>query len=395
MKHLLFISFMLLGIGQTESFAQGGNNDDIYFNSSDLEMQKREDKKRAQEEARRQRETSDEYTSTGESGSDNEGQRSYGTSYESDGYIDYEQDDYYATRIRRFNYPFYNMGYFSPFYNPYWYDPFWSDPYWGWSPWSRPGLTISFGMGPYWTGYWGWYNWYGFGGFGSYWNYPLYASWWGPSYYSGYWNGYYAGLYNDSRYVRNVTYGPRTSTNYAYNAVNSGRTASGLRIDRGTTGPRPGLRMENERAGSISDRPARTTRSGAEEISRELPGGFRNDRNIAVDEGRSRAGENRNLDVRPNTGAEERPRRGQFMRDLFGGGQQQAGAAERPMRSQPSMDRPERVQPRFEQRSTPRFEPQRSAPSFERSRPAPSFPSQRSMPAAPSRSGGSFGGGRR
>ncbi|RYZ30584.1 MAG: hypothetical protein EOP49_39750, partial [Sphingobacteriales bacterium] len=267
MKQLLFIGLMLLGIGQTASFAQQGNTDDIYFNSSDLEKQKQEDRKRAEKERLARQNNEDQYASSGNDfgDRDDDGYQSYNKSYDNDGYIDYDNEDYYySTRIRRFNQPFYNMGYFSTFQNPFWYNPYWYDPYWGYSWWNRPTVSIMIGGGPYWSSYWGWHNWYGYGGFGSYWNYPVYASWYGGNYYNGFWNGYYAGLY-DNGYGggygngggRTVTYGPRNSSNFSYNA--GARNANGIRVNSANPdGPRPGSRLSNNASrNNVIERPNR------------------------------------------------------------------------------------------------------------------------------------------
>lgn len=429
MKRLLFISFMLLGIGQTVSFAQ--SNDDIYFNSSDLEQQKKEDRKN-EKEARKQSQYQDELAAQnqGQGQYSDDDYQSYNKSYDNDGYIDYDNDDYYyATHFRRFNQPFYNMGYYSTFYNPYWYNPYWYDPYWGWSAWNRPGVSISIGMGgPYWSSYWGWYNWYGYGGFGSCWGYPMYGNWFGSPYYSGYWNGYYAGIYGGgSGYIgyRNITYGPRNSTNFAYNT--GFRGASGA-VRREATGQRLGLRTTQLTTNGMNERPARTMNANVNP-----------DRNQVIDRtrgaGQQRMETERNNAVReqvlerPNNAAGERPARGQFSREEAAPAYNENRGVERNERpaydgnrmpdrndrpvyqNNRTQERQQYNQPRqMEQRSyeQPRqqrsFEQQRSAPTFERQRSTPTFersmPS-RSMPSAPSRSmpsgggGGNFGGGRR
>src|SRR5688500_3114046 len=116
MKQILLIAILLLGVGQTTSFAQ---TDDIYFNTADIEKQKAEDKNRAAEEAkRRSLEQDNQYSSSGRNDAENGDYRTYNKSYDNDGYNDYNGDDYYySSRIRRFNDPFYNMGYYSAFNN--------------------------------------------------------------------------------------------------------------------------------------------------------------------------------------------------------------------------------------------------------------------------------------
>ncbi len=206
---------MCLGLGQGVVSAQW--QDDIYYNSSDAQKEEEQRAAREQERARRQQQNT--YNQSGNGYNDEGGD--YVRTYDSDDYIDYDDDpSYYATNIRRFNYPFYNMGFYSAFYDPFWYNPYWVDPYWGWSWWGRPGFGMGWGMGwgggPYWSSYWGWHTWYGYPGFYSGWGMGM---GWGGGYYNGYWNGYYAGLHNGGGYGgRSVTYGPRYSTNGNYNA---------------------------------------------------------------------------------------------------------------------------------------------------------------------------------
>lgn len=231
MKRLLFICFSLLVIAPA-TYAQ---SDDVYFNSSDAQQQAKKEAKRqkAAEEARKQQQEQDKYddangkqdgdtySSSGAEYEDNGNgdNTNYGRSYVNDDYADYEDGNYYARNINRFNYPYSSLGYYSPYYDPYWYNPYWSDPYWGWSAWSGPRFGVSFGGGPYWSSYWSWYSWYGYPGFYSAWNYPYYAGGYYGSYYNNYWNGYSAGLYggNERYNGRSVAYGPR----YSLNAVNN------------------------------------------------------------------------------------------------------------------------------------------------------------------------------
>lgn len=213
MKRVLIIMCIVcLGLGHGQVFAQW--KDDIYYNSEDAKKEEEQQAAREQERMRRQQQRQNFSEQPGD-GYGNDG-GDYVRTYDSDDYIDYDDDpSYYATNIRRFNYPFHNMGFYSTFYDPYWYNPYWVDPYWGWSWWGRPGFSMSMGWGgPYWSSYWGWHTWYG---------YPGYYSGWGMGgwggYYSGYWNGYYAGMYNGGGWGggRAVTYGPRYSANGNYN----------------------------------------------------------------------------------------------------------------------------------------------------------------------------------
>ncbi|MFA6151167.1 MAG: hypothetical protein WC716_07605 [Chitinophagaceae bacterium] len=228
MKNLLLIT--LLGCcSLTTVSAQSGNTyqDDIYMTGSDV---------RKQAERKKEKKTSqaDNYDRAGDQNFD---QNAENTDYSGDSYVDYDDDnDYtYATRLNRFGYnSFYNRPYYSAFNNPYWYNPYWVDPYWGWSPWASPGISVSFGGGPYWGSYWGWQSWYGYNGFNSFYYPSAYSCGWGSGYgyggygcgggfYGNYWNGYYAGVYNNGGYNnysgrgRSVTYGPRYSMNSVRN----------------------------------------------------------------------------------------------------------------------------------------------------------------------------------
>ena len=394
MKQLLLICILLIGVGQTASFAQ---NDDIYFNSADIEKQKAEDKKKAEEAARmRAQQNEDQYSSSGQNGSSDGDYKAYGKSYDNDGYSDYNGDDYYySSNIRRFNYPFYNMGYYSAFHNPYWYNPYWYDPYWGYSAWNRPGFSVSFGYGPYWSSYGGWYNWYGYNAFNSYWNYPYYASPYG-SYYSGYWNGYYAGLYNGGGNGggRTITYGPRNSSDFGRNTRDRAGLRSATVSNPLNAGPRAGFRTTNEGT-VVNEGGTRVTNSRVSEAT----GRTETTRNANVD----RPVENADRPSRSRFSRTEENSRPVYQQDR----QQQQISEDRPAsrprqearpiyqspRQEQRMERqPQRMQRYEQQRSEPRYEAPRSEPRFQSS---PRMESPRMSSPAPSRSsGGSFGGGR-
>jgi len=224
-------------------FAQ---TDDIYATGSDMSAgntdvkEKRRDNNRRQDVSNPDPNRFDNYSNNNnQSTSDN-----YGGYDNGEDYVDYDDDYSYSTRLNRFDNDFYNMGYYSSFYNPFWYNRFWYDPYWGYNPW-RPGITLSFGTGPYWTSSWGWSAWYGYGAWGSYWNYP-YMGWgysspyyWGGycGYYGGYWNNYYGGGYDYGYHNNRATrYGPRY-TGYRSNATNGYRSATVNQLGlRNTTG---------------------------------------------------------------------------------------------------------------------------------------------------------------
>ena len=412
MKRLLLTGLLFLGVGQVASFAQ---TDDIYFNSADIEQQKKEDKKRAAEEARiRAAEEENQYSSYGQNGSESGDYQTYNKSYDSDGYSEYNGDDYYySSRIRRFNYPFYNMGYYSAFHNPYWYDPFWSDPYWGWSPWTRPGFSITMGYGPYWNSYGGWYSWYGYGAFNSFWNYPYYAYPYG-SYYSGFWNGYYAGLYNNNNNYgggRTVTYGPRNSTNVLNNTRD--RSSLGMKPGAVNTNPRAGFRTT---PAANTAQPVRNTADNGRVVSEDRPAGRR-----AVDARSAEANEemtNSRGGVATDRAMDDnRPVRRRFYQseaqpsqDRQAGSMTEGGTRYQQPRqearpSYPSPRQQQQTQPQREpryqqQRAEPRYETPRAQPRYEAPRSQPSYQSPRMSSPAPSRGGGSFnssgrGGSRR
>lgn len=155
-----------------------------------------------------------------------------------DSYIDYD-DDSYTSRIRRFNYPMMNVGYWGSLYSPYWYDPFFVNPYYGWGNWYTPryGVAFNMGYGPYWHSGWGMNTWYGYGHFGHWGGGYSYLN----GYNHGYWNGYYTGIYDRGRYsgVNNrVTHyaprGARLNNNSSIGNYGRNRTIPGNNSNRNT-----------------------------------------------------------------------------------------------------------------------------------------------------------------
>ncbi len=142
---------------------------------------------------------------------DPEGQTYITNNYYGD-YYDYS----YASRIRRFSYPYYDSYYSGYYTSPWYYDP------WYWNS----GLSFSIGFGWGWgsIGYgWGYpsYSWgypyHGYGWYDPWYGYPSwgYNSYWN-GYYDGYWNGFYdgSGYYYGGGYYpeyASVYYGPRNS----------------------------------------------------------------------------------------------------------------------------------------------------------------------------------------
>jgi hypothetical protein len=165
MKRITLLLVWCLLLVQVDAFAQGGYRDDIYYSGSDAkreaEAQAERDQQRRQQQQQQQRQQQYQQSpDAGVTSGYDDGQGDYTRAYDTDEYIDYDDDPaYYGTNIRRFNYPFYNLGYYSAFYNPFWYNPYWVDPYSGWGWWGGPGVSISVGWGgPYWSSYWGWHT---------------------------------------------------------------------------------------------------------------------------------------------------------------------------------------------------------------------------------------------
>ncbi len=255
MKKILLTSLLLSGALLTAQ-AQGGYQDDVY-SSAPVPPAGSSGNSGSSSSGNYQQRPNGGSFDNGNSGNgnynDGSNDNGYGNTYADDyDYIDYQNDAYYATRFRRFNDPFYNVGYWSSFWGPWGYGGYGGYGYGGYGyGYGAPGINISIGYGgPYWSSAWGWNNWYGYSGFSSYWNYPYYAGGWGGSpwlgygqgYNNGYWNGYYAGLYGagygygNGGYgngYRNVVYGPRG------NGMNSSYSGFRGRVP-GTDGYRTG-----------------------------------------------------------------------------------------------------------------------------------------------------------
>jgi hypothetical protein len=292
MKRLLFAGLVMALFSGSAAFAQnnGGYVDDVYYNGSQAQQDAKAEAKQQKKQKQQNSDNAEYYnSSTGNNdGYNTDGNAQvYNDSY-SDGddtYIDYD-DDSYTSRIRRFQYPMYNVGYWGSVYSPFWYDPFYTNPYYGWGGWYTPGFSIGFGWGggPYWNNCWGMNTWYGYGMFNSW--YGGYGGWGG--YGGGYWNGYYAGLYDGGRYNNGygrgaVNYGPRGSRNGFTSVGSYGRSSSMRASARGTNMAEP---MSARRNMGTLDRNATSVRS--------------NDRAMQVDAQRnvSERGINRNDAVR-------------------------------------------------------------------------------------------------
>lgn len=403
MKRPIIFSLILWLLAAGANPAGAQVYDDIYYTPADAQQD-------AVQQAKEHTRDSIRYAQ--QRGNAQEDQNSGGY-YRGDEYVDYDNDYYYATNISRFNRPFYNMGFYSTFYNPFWYDPYWVDPYWGWSPWIRPGISISFGS-PYWTSYGGWYSWYGYPGFYSSWSYPYYAGGWGyggygynAGYYNGYWNGYYAGLYGSGGGYRTTSYGPRYTLNTAQNSMirTNANNIRGFRSNaiRAAENPRAvnaqGVRNNTSVRPGVSENPRVQPNSRQNEIRssemrnneiRQTP-----DRNLRNNEENIRNNDIRNNEIRR---APDRPQPGRFETQPAPGRRIESTPRVMPQ-PQRNTETP-RYQPRIE-RSAPvrqapeiRQAPVQSAPQAPvRTYEAPSR--SYNAPAAPSRSynsGGNSGG---
>lgn len=231
---LAVVTLMLLASCSSRLSTKRYYDDDVYFSSKDLRNY-----------------TPPAYTSPTDTGSYLQNSGSNTTAAATPNYQNGQQviDDYYdyqyASRIRRFYYPSYGMGYYDPWYtNSYWYNynpysfgtsiyttyNFWpnSYTYWGFgNPW---GAYNPWAFNPYWGynnwGYNGWgynspwmpYNPYACGwGFGNpYWG----GGWgWGNPYFNGFNNGYYNGYYNgfyDGMAYNNYYFNGFDNNSYSY-----------------------------------------------------------------------------------------------------------------------------------------------------------------------------------
>lgn len=386
MKRLIFAGFVAALFSGAASYAQnnGGYTDDVYYNGSQAQQDAKAEAKKQKKQQQATRDDADYYNSSGNSdggyGYDGNAQV-YNDSYSGDdSYIDYD-DDSYTSRIRRFYYPMYNVGYWGGVYSPFWYDPFYSNPYYGWGGWYNPGFSIGFGWGggPYWNNCWGMNTWYGYGMFGS-WYYP-YGGWGGWGYGGGYWNGYYAGLYDGGRYNGNyyrngVNYGPRGSRNGLTTVGNYGRSANLRASNQGMVSP-----MSSRTAGSINRATMNNSRPAMQVDAQQRASGMRPDRSQAVRlDNNDRAMEvNQNATGRQAQQVQQEApaRRGGFFNNVFRGNNNNSGNMRMERSAQPERSAPSRS-----------YAPSSPAPSRSYSAPAPS----RSYSApAPSRS--SFGGG--
>lgn len=395
MKRLLFAGLVMALFSGSAAFAQnnGGYVDDVYYNGSQAQQDaKAEAKKQKKQKQENQDDAAYYNSSTGynDGYNTNGDAQVYNDSYSNgdDTYIDYD-DDSYTSRIRRFYYPMYNVGYWGSVYSPFWYDPFYSNPYYGWGGWYTPGFSIGFGWGggPYWNNCWGMNTWYGYGMFNS-WYYPFggYGGWGG--YGGGYWNGYYAGLYDGSRYNNGgygrgaVNYGPRGSRN-GYASVGSyGRNSSMRSTARGTNMAEP---MGSRRStGTAIDRNATSVRGTDRAMQVEgQPQRNVSGRGINRNDAIRLDNNDRATEINQNAARQQEvapARRGGFFGNVIrgnndGGSMQRSNNVER---AQPSRS----------------YEVERSQPSRSFSSPAPSRSFSSPSPA-PSRSFGGGGGGAR
>ena len=206
----------LLALGQNN-----GYDDDIYYSSKDAKTMAAAKKKQQDNSntssPQDQNNNSDGSVQNQAGGNNNNSNSNTGNGYKND---TFDYDDYYdyayATRLRRFHNPCYNLGYYDNYYtNSYWYDynpyHYGVSIYMGYNWWGPTYSIYSYYPSYSWGGYYGssWYNnpyqsW-GYGGYG----YGGYHN----GYSDGYWNGYNAGAHNNYYYNsydnNSHYYGPR------------------------------------------------------------------------------------------------------------------------------------------------------------------------------------------
>lgn len=237
MKRIIF-SGLALALVMSGGMALAQNNsgytDDVYYNAS-----------KASNAAEQQADTDAAYD-------DSVGQNYQDSDYANEDdnqYIDYNDDDSYAGRIRRFYYPMASVGYWGGVYSPFWMNPY---PSYGWgNGWYSPGFSMSFGWSPYWASSWffGWGGYYG-GYYSSFYNPYFYNPYYGYGGGYGYWNGYNDGWHNgrNNGYAGRYNYGPRGVRssngvrgigNYGQNSRTTplSRTANTVRPQRATVTP--------------------------------------------------------------------------------------------------------------------------------------------------------------
>jgi len=145
--------------------------------------------------------------------------------YSEDEYVENEYD--YSSRIRRFQRPIVNVGYYDDYYTDYyWYtgDPWYSSAFFG----PSFGMSLNWGWGNSWyygyyPGYSSWYSpwyspWYNYGyGWGGS------SYWWGyqNGYWDGYWNGGHGGNWGGSNWNDNHFREPRGHRGSPDGAVSS------------------------------------------------------------------------------------------------------------------------------------------------------------------------------
>jgi len=233
MKKLLLLSLISGGL-MTTALAQ--NYDDVYYRPQNA-------KKQAEMDAEQEKQNASTYSSSQNQASynDNYSESYYDEDGYNDSYIDYD-DDSYTTRIRRFQYPMSNVGYYGSIYNPYWGGGMYSNMGWGMTPgisinigynsfWGNPyGFYSGFGYNPYYgMGYSPWGMGFGMGygmGYGGY----RPGIWGNPYYGGGYYGGGYGYGYNRPGFENGYNNAPRY--NYGPRGVNNSGQYSNTRTVR-------------------------------------------------------------------------------------------------------------------------------------------------------------------
>lgn len=268
MKKLILLSLFSGGL-MTTALAQ--NYDDVYYRPQQAQ-------KHADIEAQQEKDNTENYSNSNTQSYSNYNESYYDQDGYDDAYIDYD-DDSYTTRIRRFQYPMYNVGYYGSIYNPYggmysnvgWgiapgvnislgFNSYWGSPYYGYgySPWGM-GYGMGFGMG-YGMGFgMGYGMGFGYGGFRPGWGNPYY----GGGYYGG---GYYGGGYRpgwgygggfENGYHNNrptYNYGPRGVNNSGQysNSRTVRRSDNGMMVpERGAVNSGTNTNVRNQSSGNV------------------------------------------------------------------------------------------------------------------------------------------------
>lgn len=243
---LFVATALLVGYSSCKSFkdlSKQKDGDDIYFSQKDAKKERTAEKKRKEEEEKKKAEDEAEklkQANNAKAMATSPGTDYYNEPFDYDDYYDYE----YAARLRRFNHPVPNSGYYGNYYtNAYYYnqDPYYygtsiynSYNFWGPSAYAYNYCPSAYyyynsgwqwGTGMYYGQPFGYYdpwmnNGWGYNpycGYYSGWN----GGWYGPgtALYANYWGGPYLGWGNgNGNYGYGNNYGNGNGGNYYFNS---------------------------------------------------------------------------------------------------------------------------------------------------------------------------------